>query len=357
MSTSRLPDLAATVESGRDFISASLGRDGSWRDFDTLAGESTEWVSGFVLAAVDCLAGYDPVWTKARECLIFSVRPSGGWGYNASIPADCDSTAWAVRALRGGRWVPPAVVRHAVAFIGWHQDPESGGFRTFQREREIADVIGAATPEAVEAWCSPHVCVTANVLLALLDLGVSPKSTVVDRGLRFLLDRREEDGTWSSYWWSGATYSTYHATLALTWAGQMGTEELEVMGNAIAGLQAADGSWSDGHDQGNAFATSFALLSLLLVPSRSSLDDPIGRAISWLNHHQLDDGSWPTAPILRIPPGTVTDPSVLDNWQLRARGTGSMVEDHGRLFSTAAATMALHRCRRLKIEADLRDRR
>jgi hypothetical protein len=77
------------------------------------------------------------------------------------------------------------------------------------------------------------------------------------------------------------------------------------------------------------------------MDSERDLDATASLAAQWLVDRQNDDGSWPSTPILRIPDAHVTDGRDATVSASRA-GTGLVVADQNRLFTTAAAVHALH---------------
>ena len=87
--TSTLPIIRAT-----SFLISQRSKSGWWRDFDTLAGPSDEWVTAYIgswLAAIDSSEAKQAArmsWTLLRHRRWWSA----GWGYNATVPADADTT-------------------------------------------------------------------------------------------------------------------------------------------------------------------------------------------------------------------------------------------------------------------------
>lgn len=92
--------------------------DGHWRDFSLPVGVSDRWVTAYILtrlAETDRRAGLrlagSSAIADALAWLEASRTADGGWGYNAAVPDDADSTAWAVLALHGwSRPIPPSAI-------------------------------------------------------------------------------------------------------------------------------------------------------------------------------------------------------------------------------------------------------
>jgi squalene-hopene/tetraprenyl-beta-curcumene cyclase len=163
----------------------------------------------------------------------------------------------------------------------------------------------------------------------------------VRRAADHLMRIREPCGRWSSYWWNGMSYGSYHALSALGSARIIDRLECRRALDHVIADQRADGGWTDRPlPNGDVFATAFSLLTLLLVPDERSWE-AARRGIAFLLGAQDSDGGWPSAPILRIPRPFSTDPGCETDWVNDALGTGVVIADASRLFTTAAATWAV----------------
>src|ERR1700723_1451404 len=91
-----------------------------------------------------------------------------------------------------------------------------------------------------------------------------------------------------------------------------------------------------------AFEMAFVLLALLLVPDSGCVQAAEAVALRLLAQ-QNADGSWPSAPILRIPPPLTADPGRLSKWP-SGTGTGVIIADQRRCFTRAAVLSALAAC-------------
>ena len=97
---------------------------GHWRDFRLSTGKSGAWVTAYVLAHLDKMKEVE----ESLDWLLNKRTPGGGWGYNAGVENDCNSTSWAIIALRRhGRKVPPE------AFDVLHRCERSDGFTTYPK--------------------------------------------------------------------------------------------------------------------------------------------------------------------------------------------------------------------------------
>lgn len=344
--------VSEAIEKSFQFLSAKMNDNGLWEDFNTKAGRSEDWVSGFVLTAL-LEAGFYAEWMPdALQSLLAKQRKNGGWGYHSHIPEDADSTAWALRALISAQWLPPHTLRAAVHFLLLNEKENAGGFTTYRDLSRIGEVIGETNPSLMQGWGVPHVCVTSNVLLALMDAGLPGKAPVLRRGGNFLLKSREKDGLWLSYWWEGPLFSTYHTLLVLMRLNQLPSRDLKKCVEKIQQLKNDQAAWPmDPHGCLSPFATSLAVrISLLACPDNHQKMG-IAKSIQWLLNQQREDGSWPSYPILRIPDARVKFPNEPTGSLVARAGTGIVVPDDCRIFSTAFITATLEKYRQIHIQS------
>ena len=339
---STLSAVEAAIAYAIRFLAGARDERGLWGDFETLAGTSVDWVSGYVVVSLGGVPGAWSMCEEAATSLLARQRPSGGWGYHDRIPEDADSTAWVLGAL-DATLAPPHAVRVASEFLMRHQ-LATGGFATFRQLAAIGGVIGEPDRESLRGWGQSHTCVTANVTLALFEHGLPATIGTVRAALDYLAGARDADGLWSSYWWNGPAFATYYAARVLAATGRWDARELARTARALLAIRNPDGAWGDGHPgvaDSHAFATAHALLGLLLAEPDPSSDDAAAAAARWLLDTQCEDGSWPTRPILRIPDAHVTDPRRPGERPQRL-GTGIVVADHRRCFTAATVVHALH---------------
>jgi squalene-hopene/tetraprenyl-beta-curcumene cyclase len=269
--------------------------------------------------------------------LFDSQRASGGWAYNERVPADCDSTSWVVLAL-STMDAAGSTLERGRAYIRRHKVAKRG-FATYSADDRIDHYIA----RQANGWCAPHPCVTAVAVQALVTAGEPPSSSYVEDSLRYLKERRSRSGLWQSYWWAGRSYCTFQALKAFAVAGRRAGHGKE-LADTLLTQQKADGSWDHAADiagPGNVFETAFAALALLLL-GEAKTRAPVIKAVAWLVDAQREDGSWSSVPILRIPPPHVRDPATMAHWRRSDMGTGVIIADERRLFTSAAALWALH---------------
>ena len=305
-----------------------------WHDFATLAGESSDWVSGFVAFSVGTTGALHSTVHDVLGALLRRQRRSGGWAYNERVPPDCDSTAWVLMAMATTTVRRPSAILRALEYILRHAC--GPGFATFAAEDGIHHFIGTA-PEQTAGWCDVHTCVTALATQALLRHGLK-KHSQVRAALTALKDGQNEDGVWTSYWWQGHAYATAQSLRALAAANELTEDIWHRATNGLTKLQSADGGFGDFDEPSHAFATAMSLTSLLTRPDHT-LDGVIDAAVDWLLEAQ-GGGHWSGVPILRIPRPMVSEP-YRDEFERDGLSTGAIVRDQYGIFTTAAALAAL----------------
>jgi hypothetical protein len=223
---------------------------------------------------------------RAADWLQANELEGSGWGYAESTGADADSTALGILFLQAiGRRAPaPAIHR----LLGLRC--EDGGFATY------------GSDQAFGSWTASHVEVTATAALALQAAGTEPD--VVARAAAFVRLRRRPDRLWDSYWWTSPCYATEIAVRLL-------------------GAPARQGSCPAMREIQPASCFDAALRTLV-----------VGEGAEDLRSTQNPDGSWPSAPVLRLTHRDVYLPET-------AGDAGPCYADPQRVFTTATVVSAL----------------
>lgn len=243
--------------------------------------------------------------SKASDWLAEHELSGGGWGYDEVVGCDADSSAHAVILLRRtGRPVDDHSRRRLESF----QQPD-GGFSTYGRS------------EGLGSWCVSHPDVTPVAGHALL-LVCGRAARAVRRAVESVASWRNGDGLWDSFWWSTPLYAT-RASLAFLSAADAPLIDPAATRRSLLQVGAA-----------SAFERALLLDCLGLVgggPSHAH-DELLAALLT----EQLPDGSWPSAPSLRIPDRACTAP-----WD--EPGTEPLYADADRLFTSATVVGALSR--------------
>lgn len=325
------------VANGVDFLVAGQGEDGLWRDFLTPAGEASTWPSAYTGYALQLAgAGGDAV-ERASDALALRQHPDGGWGYNEGTPSDADSTAWAVLFLTSMQGRHSACRRAGTCLAG-HQRRLSGGIATYAAPGPIRRYMGLGRWVPFQGWCRPQVEVSAVAGRAHCALGTDVSRARAGAAWRYVRSRQNADGSWSSYWWTSPHFATQQAVgLALS------MRDVEPVRRAAAWAlrgQRQDGGWNC---PGDPATSSFATALALSVLAAARLDEPlpIARAVEALVRLQQADGGWPSHPALRIPLPADPRPAGDDGWRPVRFGSGIVVQDQHRIFTSATCVAAL----------------
>ncbi|WP_295044230.1 hypothetical protein, partial [uncultured Paracoccus sp.] len=196
-----LDPLAATARR----LMAIQGPDGLWGGFRLHPGESRDWmgaVAALALAEAAASGRLPPALAaaararaeRAADALQARERPGGGWGYNATVPPDSDSTAAVLRLLATlGREASASA-----AFLAAQGNPVDG-WATYGPMR------------VWDRWSLPCPEVDAASALALSALGALDRADLVALWHKRLALAQDDAGHWQAYWWPGPGIATLAA--------------------------------------------------------------------------------------------------------------------------------------------------
>jgi squalene-hopene/tetraprenyl-beta-curcumene cyclase len=301
--------------------------------------QSPVWDTALVMLALSDagLAGEHPAMVRGAEWLLaeevtgrgdWSVaRPQlqpGGWAFefaNDNYP-DVDDTAEVVLALERvavaarahhaansagngsaaagelARRIEGAVER-AVAWVEGMQSRD-GGWGAFDADNTLTLARELPFLDFGEVIDEPSADVTAHTVEMFASLGLQERAAS-RRGVRWLLDSQEPDGSWFGRWGVNHVYGTGAAVPALVAAGV--STSSPCIRRAIRWLerhQNEDGGWGEdprsyddprwiGRGPSTASQTGWALLALHAAGERS---EALARGVDWLVATQRPDGSW-----------------------------------------------------------------
>jgi squalene-hopene/tetraprenyl-beta-curcumene cyclase len=311
------PSLVGAIAGLEGFLVREQTPDGPIRRLE--ACQSPVWDTCLALIAL-LDSGYpadDPGIRQAVEWLLGEeIRVPGDWQVRRRLqPAgwafefandgypDVDDTAEVVLALRRiSDDVVPGVRNAVQRGILWTVGMQSkdGGWAAFDADntRRLVEKLPFCDFGAVID--PPSADVTAHVveMLAACGLGQTRESR---RGIRWLLNAQETDGSWFGRWGANYVYGTGAAVPALIAAG-VAADSLPIR-RAVRWLkqhQNEDGGWGEdlrsyedpswaGCGVSTPSQTAWALLALIAADPDS---DAVHRGIEWLVDNQRADGGW-----------------------------------------------------------------
>jgi len=291
------------LEAAVRFLLRNQDADGAWRDFRLRPGRSEAWTTAFVAVRLLSAAQgklrrpVESALSLAARFLQNTREPRGGWAYNRRCPADADSTACALLFLKS---VSATVLPKDFAALARFQS-ESGGFATYR----FAD--------ANHAWCMAHPEVTATSLRALSHF-LPPDHFRIRSGIAWLSQHLSHGPGSESYWWLSPRYFALE------------------LGDLRRGFPVL----APRHEQSVRHDGHFDLALALELADCAGMQDA---RLALLLDAQLDDGGWPSSPVLRVP-----DP------RLRSGDASPPVAtDDRRLVTTVAAVSALCAIQRRRV--------
>ena len=324
---------------GVGFLLTRQSDDGLWHDFETLAGEASDWPTGFIGTQLLDAGVRDTAIDRATDALVRHQHRDGGWGYHRDVPSDADSTACVLTFL-AALDVERSAMERAGRCLKEFQNTRTGGISTYAGPAAIRRYLRQGPRFDVRGWCTSHLEVTATAGLAFALVPNCRFGQEAELAWRFVDSRQGRDGTWDSYWWADRHYPTLQA-VALGEA----LEHPQPVARAAAWArseQLGEGAWSATGFERSAFATALSL-SILMRASNHDNTDIVRRGVAELVDLQQPDGGWPGHASMRIPPADMAEPDGYASWRVDSLGTGVVIHDQHRLFTTAACISTLAR--------------
>jgi squalene-hopene/tetraprenyl-beta-curcumene cyclase len=234
------------------------------------------------------------------------VEPSG-WAFefaNEFYP-DIDDTAMVLLALMHAQGSDArrqeACERRAVNWL-IHMQSGDGGWAAFDADNNWA--ILNAVPFADHNAMLDPTCpdITGRVLEALCRRGIGADHPAVARGVKYLLEAQEKDGSWYGRWGVDYVYGTFLAMRGLAASGAPGVENAIRKAAAwLRAVQAPDGGWGESCESytrehyvpapSSPSQTAWGMLGLMAAGDQGSPE--LRRAVDYLLERQRPDGTWP----------------------------------------------------------------
>jgi squalene-hopene/tetraprenyl-beta-curcumene cyclase len=233
------------------------------------------------------------------------LEPSG-WAFefaNEHYP-DIDDTAMVLLALQHttatDRAQQERCERRAIHWLG-HMQSRDGGWAAFDVDNNWAllNKVPFADHNAMLDPTCPDI--TGRVLEALCRRGVKLSDTRIERGVGYLLQTQEQNGSWYGRWGVNYVYGTFLALRGLRAARDRGAAQaMWRAGEWLASVQNADGGWGEScasYNEGTFVPaastpsqTAWALLGLLAAGQGGG--QSLRRGLGYLVETQRGDGTW-----------------------------------------------------------------
>ncbi|GGB22884.1 squalene-hopene cyclase [Flexivirga endophytica] len=312
------PVLRAGIDGLEGFVISEDTADGPVRRLE--ACQSPVWDTGLALNAL-LDAGVDPRdpalrraadwlmaeqitvpgdWTEQRPKL-----PPGGWAFeyaNDNYP-DTDDSAIIVMGLRRVITTHGPVQEQAVSRgIAWTAGMQSkdGGWGAFDADNTSGWPAQLPFCDFGAVTDPPSADVTAHVVEMLAAVGRS-RGARCQRGVQWLLDHQETDGSWFGRWGANHVYGTGAVVPALVAAGV--SPKAGSIRAAVRWLEAhqnPDGGWGEdlrsyddpawiGRGDSTPSQTAWALMALVAA---GELGTSLTRGVDYLANTQQSEGGW-----------------------------------------------------------------
>jgi len=209
-------DVLDRLKAGMEWVFAMRSRDGGWGAFDkdnsnqylnkipfgdlkAMIDPSTADLTGRVLEMMGCFGykGDDPLAKDAIRFIREKQEKNGAWWGRWGVNYIYGTWSVLTGLHRIGENMNRPYVRRAVAWLKDHQNPDGGWGETCDGYHKCSYSACSSTPSQ-----------TAWALLALMAAGET-ESSEVSRGIRFLLDRQKQDGSWEENAFTGTGFPKY----------------------------------------------------------------------------------------------------------------------------------------------------
>ena len=237
------------------------------------------------------------------------LEPSG-WAFgfdNVNYP-DIDDSSVIVANLaltnlkdRASDSAKEATIDRAVDWLTGMQS-SNGGWAAFDYNNDSRSVTKIPFADFGEVLDPPSADITAHMLEMYGILGYSRWHPAVRRGLHYLWQQQEPDGSWFGRWGVNYLYGTGAALPALEAIGvDMTQPAVRKAVQWLVETQNPDGGWGETCEsyvdptlsgQGDSTASQTAWALIALIAAGEAVGEPVTRGIEFLVATQQADGTW-----------------------------------------------------------------
>ncbi|MEQ9309840.1 MAG: hypothetical protein RLN90_10325 [Balneolaceae bacterium] len=324
-----------------DFIAEKISENNTLSDFITSAGSGENWITAYVSFMLSDHEKAKNLYTSLFNSDLFIHADKDKGSFNKKITRDADSLSFLIGALcKTGRDISPDLLNSWID----HQS-ESGGWRTYLKERKLRNQLHLEEDISMAGWLSPHPCVSASTcyILSLND----EWNKIYENTVSYLLSQLCMDGSIDSYWWTSPIYSTSWFILAVKDRKSLKNYHEK----AIVWLlknQSPKGFWKDNFSKkASPFYTALALKALI-ASDIDQYNSAIEKGIAFLIQNQYSDGGWDSDRKLTIPSTDSLTQKSVSKWRRSSFGVNVLVDDHQRVFTTSTVLSALFDYTKLK---------
>ena len=232
--------------------------------------------------------------------------PCGGWCFEIenNLYPDTDDTAAVLLGLQHYKEEPKTKIagERAIRWLFAMQCTD-GGWASFDHQKHVYDCFNYIPFADHGALLDPPTAdVTARIIEALAGWGYGMSHPNIKRGVDWLLDNQEADGSWYGRWGVNYVYGTWAVLCGLRVAGfDMKKEPVRKAVRWLLDHQRPDGGWGEscasyknpllkGMGESTVSQTAWALMGLDAAGESSS--PSVRKGVHYLIQNQNPNGSW-----------------------------------------------------------------